>query len=60
MIQASQIEQSFTNTPIVVPARGKKLLGTVRGYNDVSKAKTAKVLEANNLREFYKLHIIGN
>jgi len=60
LLLSPQIEQSFTNTPIGVPAREKKLLGNVRGYNDASKTKTAKVLEASNLRAFYKLHIIGN
>ena len=55
-----QIEQSFSNTPIAVPARGNKLLGNVRGYNGASKTKSAKVLEASNLRAFYKLHIISN
>jgi hypothetical protein len=55
-----QIEQSFTNTAIGVPAREKRQLGTVRGYNGARKTKTAKVLEASNLRAFYKLHIISN
>ena len=42
------------------PREQKKLLGTVRGYNGTSKTKTAKVLEASDLRAFYKLYIIGN
>jgi hypothetical protein len=42
MLWLSQIEQSFTNTAIVVPARGKKRLGLVREYNGTGKTKTAK------------------
>ena len=42
------------------PREQKKLLGTVQGYNGASKTKTAKVLEASDLRALHKLHIIGN
>jgi hypothetical protein len=44
----------------VFPREEKKLLGTAPGFNGASKTKTAKVLEASNLRAFYKLYIIGN
>jgi hypothetical protein len=40
-------------------ARGKKLLGTVRGYNGADKTKTTKVLEDSDLRVFSKYYIIG-
>jgi hypothetical protein len=56
-----QIEQSFTNTPIGVPAREKKAFraGSV-GTTGASKTKTAKALEASDLRAFSKVYIIGN
>jgi hypothetical protein len=55
-----QIEQRFTNTPIGVPAREKKAFRDYSGVQRRKKNKNSKVLEASNLRVFYKLYIIGN
>jgi hypothetical protein len=55
-----QIEQSFTNTPIAVPARGKKAFRECSRVQRREQNKNSKVLEASNLRAFYKLYIIGN
>jgi hypothetical protein len=57
---ALQIEQSFSNTPIAVPARGKKAFRDCSGIQRRKQNKNSKVLEASDLREFYKLYIIGN
>jgi hypothetical protein len=44
----------------VIRAR-EKLLKTVRASErGAAQTKTAKVLEASNLRAFYKMYIIGN
>jgi len=45
---------------LLFPRERKKAFRDRSGYNGASKTKTAKVLEASNLRAFYKLHIIGN
>ena len=60
VLRPPQIEQSFTNTPIAVPAREKK------AFRDCSKVqwreqnKNSKALEASDLRAVYKLYIISN
>ena len=61
LLRSLQITNRVTNRKytIVLHAR-EKLLGNVREYNGASKTKTAKVLEASNLRVFYKLDIIDN
>ena len=60
MLWLPQIEQSFTNTAIVVPARGKKEARACSGVQRHGKNKNSKVLEASDLRAFYKLYIISN
>jgi hypothetical protein len=59
MLRTPQIEQSFTNTPIGVPAREKKAFRDCSGVQRREKNKNNKVLEASNLRAFYKLDITG-
>jgi hypothetical protein len=55
-----QIEQSFSNTPIGVPARGKKASRACWGVQRREKNKSSKALEASDLRAFYLCHIISN
>jgi hypothetical protein len=38
----------------------KKRLRLVQKYNGARQTKTAKILEASNLRAFHKLYIVGN
>jgi len=59
-IQGPQIEQSFTNTPIGVRARKKRAFRDWSGVQRREQNKNSKVLEASDLRAFYKLYIIGN
>ena len=49
----------ITNTSIDVPAREKKRLSKGKSQDHKTK-KTKKVLEAGNLRAFYKMYIIDN
>jgi hypothetical protein len=55
MIQASQIEQSFTNTPIGVPARGEK------AFRDCSGGTTARASQKqqNSYKPVTCAHLIN-
>ena len=59
-MSSPQIDKAFKIHQLLFPREGKRLLGTVRGYNGASKTKTTKLLEASDLRAFNKYYIIGN